>query len=283
VADRVPPELMSMHRVYNRNSADCWDAFDEHRRRVMGLVMDAGGESLGILGAGNGNDLDYPALCARFREIHLVDLDEQALKRARERQPPELARALVLHPQVDLSGAFARLPALKTRSPTLAELQILSRQAAEQVAKALPFAWDTVVDACILSQIMHSCRRVLGNHPGLQNIATAVAVAHLRALVSLAKPDGTAIFVTDVVSSETYPLEELWAERRPMDLLDHVESTDNMFTNVGPAFIRRVLARDEVIAPLVKSIQLVEPWLWQMGTKVTLLTYAVVIKRNGHK
>ncbi len=41
-----------------------------------------------LLGAGNANDVDLNALAARFGEIHLVDIDPDAVARAVARLPP---------------------------------------------------------------------------------------------------------------------------------------------------------------------------------------------------
>ena len=80
-------------------------------------------------------------------------------------------------------------------------------------------------------------------HPHLFELAEAVVTAHLRALVLL-RPGGRAVLVTDVASSETYPLEELAADQPLARLLDHLEATDNVLTGTQPRFLRRFFTRD---------------------------------------
>ena len=87
----VPSGLVELHRALNRETADSWRTFADHRARVTALALEAGGETCAVLGAGNCNDLDLEALAQRHREIHLVDLDREAVTRARERQPPTVA------------------------------------------------------------------------------------------------------------------------------------------------------------------------------------------------
>src|SRR5690348_7317196 len=85
----------------NRQARDDWELFSTHRARlteaILGLAPPAGSPSLCLLGAGNCNDVDLPALAARFAEVHLVDIDPAGLDRARQRQPPEVRRRLVAH------------------------------------------------------------------------------------------------------------------------------------------------------------------------------------------
>jgi hypothetical protein len=280
----IPAELVKIHLRNNRNSAGNWDDFTEHRARVTELALASarGGQadSLALLGAGNCNDVDLAALAARFREIHLVDVDTEAVTAARGRQPPAIAAALVQHTPVDLSGALPRLAGFRSKAPTPAQLAELPDTCANNVLAALPRTFDTVVSACILSQIMHGCRLTLGTAPQLKPIANAFTTGHLRALVRLARPGGTALFISDVVSSETYPLDELWGERPPLELLDHLEQTDNLFSGVGPSYVRRLLARDPVIAPLITTPRMIEPWRWRLGPKITLLVYALLLERR---
>jgi hypothetical protein len=280
VSPTIPADLIKIHLRNNRNSAGHWDEFTDHRTRVTDLAIAAGGQTLALLGAGNCNDVDLPALAARFAAIHLADVDSEAVTGARDRQIPEVAAKLTLHAPVDLSGALTKVASFRGKPPTPQQIEQLPKTCTDNVLGALPGPFDTVVSACILSQIMHGCRMALGAAEFLKPVANALTTAHLRALVQLARPGGTALFITDVVSSETYPLAELWGERTPLDLLDHLEQTDNIFSGVGVAYIRRLLARDPVMAPLIEPPKMIEPWLWQLGPKLTLLVYALVLKRR---
>jgi hypothetical protein len=281
-AAAIPDELVAFHRRYNRNSESCWEEFADHRALVTGLVRDAGGERLAVLGAGNCNDLDLAALAGRHREIHLVDVDEEAVARARDRQPPEVARALVVHAPVDLSGSLAALVALRQERPTPAQIAALPRDAADRVCLEVRGTFDTVLSACLLSQIMHGTRVAIGEHPDLELIATAQALGHLRSLVRLVRPGGTGIFVSDTCTSEMYPpLVERCRQFSPLAVLGRLEETDNVLGGTRPSMIFEALTGDPVIAPLIEPPKLIEPWLWRMGPKLTLLVYGVVFKRRA--
>src|SRR3954447_9921471 len=117
----LPPRLVDYHRKNNHATLARWDSFSEHRVRVTALALEPPGQTLAVLGAGNCNDLDLAALAARFREIHLIDLDEEAVRRARDRQPDAVKARLVVHAPIDLSGAFDRLAAFRAKPATPAE------------------------------------------------------------------------------------------------------------------------------------------------------------------
>jgi hypothetical protein len=276
----IPPDQLEMHRRFNRNSAGCWDDYAEHRGKLTGLLREQAGGRLVVLGAGNMNDLDLPSVVGAFSEVHLVDLDTEALERGLGRQAEEVRARLTGHAPVDVTGSLERLKRYVKTAPTAADLDGLIRAPAEVVPGQLPVPFDCVLSDCLLGQIMHSCRKAMGDSPHLGVVAQAAAMGHLNLLARLCRPGGNVLLVTDTVSSETYPLEELWGEQPPLELLTYLEKTDNTFSGTGPAYVRRLLNR-EPLRPLFEAARLVEPWLWRLGEKVTLLAYALVLRRKA--
>jgi hypothetical protein len=286
-APALPASLLQTHRNFNRNSADLWDAFTTHREQVMALALAQAGTAapsrrLAVLGAGNANDLDLPRLVAAFAEVHLVDLDSEALARARARQPAEVAAALRLHAPVDVTGVLPRMPGLRPTDPP-AVVERLVEQGLAAAEAALPGPFDVVLSTGLLGQLMHTCRLTLSaDHPHLKPLAAALGVAHLQLLGRLTRLGGTALLVTDTVSSETYPLEELWDRQPPRALLAQLEASDNVFTGTGAAYLRRLLAREPLASLFAPGgVRLVDPWLWRLGNKVTLLAYAYTLARKA--
>jgi len=280
-----PTDLATLHRRNNRESAELWQRFADHRARVTALALTdapAGATgSLAVLGAGNCNDLDLEAIAGRFAEVHLVDLDEEALARARARQTPEVAAKLRLHAPVDLSGVFDRLHRFRDRPATPVELANLPRTSVEGVQAALGGHYDVVMSTCFLSQLMQSAFIALGpEHRQLHLIACALALAHVRTVAALVRPGGTAHLVTDAVTTESYPLIELWNRQPPRALLEQLERTENVFSGTGPSFLRRILATDGQVAPLLDgSARLVDPWLWAFTEERSYLVYALSFRR----
>jgi len=278
VGEVVPAGLLELHRGLNRDTSEGWHRYSEHRERVTALAP--GGDTCAVPGAGNCNDLDLEALAGRYRELHLLDLDGEALARARARQPAEVAARLVLHAPIDLSGALHRLDDFKRRTLGPPELGALPQESANAALSEIEPRFDTVLSACVLSQIMHTCNRALGPQAAqLEIIACALVIAHLRLVGQLLAPGGTGVIVTDTVSSQSYALEELWGERAPLELLDHLEETGNFLSGTSPAFLRRILRTDEVLGKLVDPPRLIEPWLWRIDDELTLLAYALTFRR----
>ena len=75
----------------NRETLDFWRLYRSHREAVADLISrtpQPGSASLCILGAGNCNDLDLVRFTSRFAQVHLVDLDRQAMDKGVQRQSP---------------------------------------------------------------------------------------------------------------------------------------------------------------------------------------------------
>jgi hypothetical protein len=290
----LPAALVNVHRHNNRTTAANWERYRAHRERVTELVLSRGeaaaegraavgrrGGTLALLGAGNCNDVDLARLTQRYREVHLVDVDRDAVHGAVARQSREVASALVPHAPLDLSGFLDRLPELRSRRATPGELGALPESGATQVLTSLPFRFDTVASTCLLSQLMHGCFSGLGPaHPQLHMLGSAAAVVHVRSLLRLLKPGGTAILVSDLCSSETYPLDEESTAQDGLVLLEYLDETGNVFSGTSISMIRNILAEDPYVAPLVESSRLVRPWLWPVSEKLTLLVYGLVITRR---
>src|SRR5262245_22192578 len=93
----------------NASSRGLWEAFAEHRRCLTGVLARAATAErshLCVLGAGNTNDLYLPALLAAHREVHLVDLDSEAIARGADRQGVARHPGLHLHGGVDVTATL---------------------------------------------------------------------------------------------------------------------------------------------------------------------------------
>jgi hypothetical protein len=275
--DRPPANLVNHHRDNNRKTADGWQRFADHRARLTELALGAGGRTLAILGAGNCNDLDLERLAAAFDSIDLIDLDEEAVRNARSRLPPHVAVKVAARAPVDLSGALVQLWGWRGKTIAPADLRELPNAAVARILAAVPSGYDTVLSACMLSQIMHGCYVALGEHRQLADVGGALAVAHLYALSALARPGGQVVLITDTVSSDTYPLRELWDDQQPSALLAQLDQVGNVLSGTSVSFVRRALADPRALTS--ERPRPFAPWLWQMHPDVTLLVYALQWRR----
>ncbi len=259
--------------------------YSEHRERLMTAILDvarAGNAGrLCLLGAGNCNDVDLPALAKRFSEIHMVDLDREALARATNAQEQPVQERLKSHAPVDLCGLLNQAEAWRRKAPTLAQVEAAVGPAVERIRAAVPGTFDVVASCCVMTQIGHGLTSVVGpEHGSLGDIHQAAAVAHLRAVAALLAPGGQAVFITDVVSSETYPLEELAPGRDLKELLTELAYAGNHFRGVNPVALSRILRRDAVLSKQAGSGRPLEPWLWRAVAARTFLVTGFVFPRQ---
>jgi len=121
----------------NDDTSGAWETYAAHRAKVTATLLVAANEfnnsehlpSCCVLGAGNGNDLDFAAAANRFSSIHLFDIDEAALSRIKTRyqdQPHVLSR-LVFEEPVDVSGVFKDLDESHKPKSRSEKLQLISK------------------------------------------------------------------------------------------------------------------------------------------------------------
>jgi hypothetical protein len=116
----------------NRSTGGQWNLYASHRQELERLLVPSRpGGRICVLGAGNCNDLDLRWLTQVYREVHLVDIDGDALARAAKFQKVEGSEKLRLHGSIDLTGLADRLGTWAKAPPTSAEIEICTRLAAQ--------------------------------------------------------------------------------------------------------------------------------------------------------
>jgi hypothetical protein len=274
-----------LQAAFNAASREHWDAFAPHRRRVSALLgADAAHDwphtRLCVLGAGNGNDLDLPALLAAHREVHLVDLDPVALAGGAARQAVAGYQALRLHGGVDLTGMLDAIAAWTPHTSIgPADLAALGEWPAGRVGPTLPGPFDVVASTCLLSQLIGTAFKALGpGHPSFGAVLRAVRAGHLRLLARLAGPGGVAVLITDVVSTDTFPALASVPESALPGLLPKLRLEGNYIHGVHPADLLSALRTDPVLSAEVRALEPAEPWRWRLherGYLVWALRYRV--------
>lgn len=191
----------------NSRGADVWNLFADHRERLMTLIPpETTGGTICVLGAGKCDDLDLPRLARQFAEIHLVDLDGEAMQRARDRQPRAVRDAIVLHGAVDLSGLLERLDEWGEAFPDDDALHEAVYSAALRVADAIGGAFDVTLSTCVLSQLMVPFQTAwAASQSTWSKLEAAVTAVHVGVLARIRAPRGAASLVFDVLSSNEAP------------------------------------------------------------------------------
>jgi hypothetical protein len=274
----MDPTLVDRQTRNNRETEDLWDQYEDHRLRVNSLIEAHTPEDrLVVLGAGNANSFDLASLLARFATVHLADLDPVALDHGVEKQVAAERNRLTLHAPIDLSGVLARLPAWARTPPEIDELRALPETVATSLAGALPGPFDVVVSEGLLSQILFTCFKALGDGPPLMRVLPWVALAHLRTLVDLARPGGSCWLITDTASSEA---KGLLPESEGLALLDDLDRQGKLFTGTSPALLTKAL-RQNALAGRIEAVQFAPPWHWKFLRERSALVYALAFRKRA--
>ena len=275
----VATRALNQQTMMNRQAPDTWDRYAAHRERVMELLPYETDGTLVVFGAGNCSDIDLERLTATFGAVHLVDLDPEALERARERQSENARDRIVTHGNIDLSGFLARIDDWGERLPPPAELGPLAVQASKGILQRLGERFDVSLSSCVLSQLVHPFRRslVLSGAEWVQ-LEAAFTGLHLTTLAGATRSGGHGLVVFDVLSSAEAP---------------ELETVQNADSNDLQMFVMREIDRDRLRPDpwnlarqlaargpmnLFASPRLTPPWLWDIRTGLQLV-YALAFDR----
>jgi len=284
-------DLRSTFQQRNALGRGDWERYAAHRRhvteRLLDIAVGAAGttptarvQQLCLLGAGNANDVDLPRLLERFERLLLVDLDADALQSGVARQRLE-AEPRVATRALDVTGNADLLTQL---SPALPLDDLRLRACREQTAAGPPGElggpFDVVASLCLMTQLIDSVLLTLGErHPAAIDLLMGIRNQHLRQLIELTRPGGTALLVTDVVSSASHPPLAHATEAELPGLVARLINERNFFTGANPFALRAFFQTDSRIAPWVEHVELTNPWLWDFGPRVYAVCALVVRRR----
>ncbi|MEO6602355.1 MAG: hypothetical protein ABIQ16_20910 [Polyangiaceae bacterium] len=276
---------MARARAYaselNRRFPDSWLGYASHRQRVTGHIEQlAQGGELCVFGAGNSNDLELERLASLFSEIHLVDLDGEALERSRERQGADVRAKIVLHSDVDCSGMIDHLDDWGERFPERTELAQSAVAAAEGIVRGLGRSFSVVVSTCLLSQLALPFQRAwVTSRANWGDLLRTISAVHLATLSGSTRPGGHGLVVFDTSSSKDTPALAELRDRSTDELEEFVEegrrSGGLQFRPDPKDLVRQLLSPG--LRSLVADPELSSPWLWQLGQDTQLvysLTFA---------
>ena len=184
----------------NRETLDFWRLYRSHREAVADLISrtpQPASASLCILGAGNCNDLDLVRFTSRFAQVHLVDLDRQALDKGVQRQSPPAPGRIRLHGGIDLTGILKTLATWERHRPKRESIAHCIREARAFAGLPVPDRFEVVTSMCLLTQIIDSVVSMTGPGAVPLELVRALRQRHLHLLAELLLPGGIGILVTD--------------------------------------------------------------------------------------
>ncbi len=276
-------------QAINAETDGNWSLYAVHRAQVTKVVFDAVARHrsarLCVLGAGNCNDMSLADLGRSTAEIHMVDIDDAALRRgvaralAHSRSLGRQRQArLVTHGGIDLTGVACLLA-----EEPLVPASTIAQRALVGPTLSIGQPFDVVVSGNALTQLISLPVTALGqHHPNLTEVVLAIRTGHLRLMARLLRPGGHAVLITDVVSSDTTPA---LTGATPQDLLMHSLSAAlverNFFTGVNPLALVELLRTDPVLAGVAVEGKLSGPWVWQVGSNRMYLVIALTFRRSS--
>ena len=277
-------------RAVNQTSLLERNAYATHRAKVTELVAAAaaGRERPGrlcVLGAGNCNDLDLTQLSQHYAEIHLVDIDGDAIATVIGRADEATRPRLRAHAPLDLSGILERLERWKACDVTPHELFATPAESAQAIADSLPGPFDVVLSACLLTQLQLTALRALTDRHRLFEAARQIVnLIHLRSISKLLAVGGHGLLVTDATSDQICELGRIDQLQRAADrvaALGMLAQSGNLFYAVEPGLLQLTCRADLELSRTLRLEPIKDAWLWRNGPQRTFLSYALELERVG--
>jgi len=266
--------LLDLQRKHNEDTRELWDLMSAHRSRVTRETLrGATGGRLTVFGAGNCNDLDLPQLLSTFATIHLLDLDAAAIDAGLKRQGVHSSEGIHRHAGVDFGGLGH---ALSRDAATVSEFSMDLRDGVRQSLADGPPPADRVVSACVLSQLIEGVATARSRSGDERERAVAVRDEHVDLLLRHTAAGGSALLVTDLVSSDTAPELRTCPDLSLPKLRDELIARHNYFHGTNPYAIEESIARRHRTA--VSRVERRPPWRWALGERVYLVV-ALKIER----
>jgi hypothetical protein len=271
----------------NRSGVGHEEHFAGHRARltqeICARAPAGGGGRVCLLGIGNANDVDLDAVAARFAEVHLVDIDPEAIERARARVSTQARARLVVQAPVDLSGIFDKLDAWVKKPPSVDTIADAVEEGVGALDDRLPGSFDVVVSCCVLTQLHLALLEVTGDrHPRFEEFRVALNHIHVLTVATQLGPGGVGLLVTDLTSSEHYPpLDHLPPDADVGKLMSDLVHVGNVIGATHPGILSGIIRHDDELKAKYGVRFPVGPWLWHNGPSQTYLVYGLEIKRSA--
>ena len=277
-------QLTDRQILQNETTSNHWALFHSHREevsRLITLTRPCPSARLCVLGAGNCNDLDLAHLERSFSEIHLVDLDSEALLTGTARQSMVRPSRLNLHGGIDVTGVFETMSTLRPGQVSQEGVNRYLRKALDFEGLSFLGSFDTVISTCLLTQLFDSVAFLSGSHHLPSDLSRALRLRHLQLLAELLSPGGVGILVTDVASSDIVPsMADVSLKALPV-LMDQLSRRGSMFSGTHPWEVRSLLEEHPLLKSLVHQVQVADPWLWQLTPRRFFLVSGIRFRRRA--
>ena len=227
-----------------------------------------------MIGAGNCQDIDLPALAASFSEIRLIDSDVAAVDAAVSQLAADVTSRIRIFAPFDIAAPLMSLSVFDSHD-TAQRSALLEALESSALQNEIPVS-DVVVSTCLLSQLIDSASQIAS--PVLLPLIQAIRRGHLARLLSLTSAAGRALLITDLVSSDTVPdLAQTMPAELPKLMFRCLQS-GNFFSGLNPAVVQHDIKHIPACVQLCRSSRILPPWHWHLGPR-SFAVYAVEMVR----
>ena len=281
-ADQIRQNLTTRHQ---------WGFYNSHRQAMERLIVPADHAGrICVLGAGNCNDLDLQWLGTVYREIHLVDLDHQAIAEAATRQKVRNPAQFKLHAPVDLTGISdlvaewnIKIPDDKSIAKAIGVVRKMN-SAAASVWDNSPAAVDLVLSPCVLTQTINPARNALRDHFPLQHplriqLRDALITRHLKLMTRLLRKGGKGVLAVDLISQEHFSDLARVPENELSALFAKYVSENKHYPGLDPESFNRIREGDSELSRSISRCELRGIWRWHLGLRKCFVVYGLVFEK----
>ncbi len=233
-----------------------------------------------VIGAGNCQDIDLPALADSFREIRLIDLDAVAVDAAVSQLTADVISRIRIFAPIDIAAPLMSLSGFDGLDDAAQRSALLAALESSSLQNEVPVS-DIVISTCLLSQLLDSASQIVApDSPGFLPFIQAVRRGHLVRVLSLTAAAGRALLITDLVSSDTVPdLAQALSADLPKLMFRCLQS-GNFFSGLNPAVVQHDIQHIPACLQLCASSRILPPWHWHLGPR-SFAVYAVEMVRRS--
>ena len=184
-----------------------WGKAAEHRAHVLRLLQRPANQRkgiIGVFGVGDGTALDLQGLLNRFHEVHLITMDAAKTKEIIQQQKVD-DRQRIFTTVVDVSGVDDLLDEYQANPSDEKFDALMERIYSNPAIKGLA-KFDIALSVSQIPKLTIRAAHCVGDDSDkLFKIITGTKRRHIQTLLEHVNRPGAAIFVIDIVSSETVP------------------------------------------------------------------------------
>lgn len=194
----------------NKETRNNFKNYTSHRNRSTDLILsqEKSGNIL-IIGAGNCNDIDLKTLSSIFEEVHLLDIDQQALEYGVNNQ---IGFTEKIHFHIaDISQVSNSIDKLIAEPFGSRAKRIIKSLQSLPFNSTLSNSFEMVVSQCLVSQLVYPVYKTIVEEDNPSNVKIfkrlieELVVSHLKQMAAYLVKGGIGITITDTVSSEDIP------------------------------------------------------------------------------